>query len=998
MTKTYPQRLMLRLLTASFMLFLALSLGAQPRMSVKMKLSDASTKDPVGFATVSITLKGHDTASGYILSTAEGVAQLSVVVKGTYILKAELMGYKTYEKEIRIDKSVDLGEIGMEPDVEVLEAASVTAIGNPIIVKKDTVEYSASSFKTSDNDMLEELLKKLPGVEVGSDGSITANGETITKVMIDGKEFFLDDPQLATKNIPAKIIEKVRVVEKKSEQAEFTGIDDGDEETVIDLSVKKGMMDGWFGNVMAGGGHDLPDKGYYTDGLTPAKDGWRYQAAGMAGRFSENSQLSIILNANNTNNRGFNDVAGSMMQTMRGSRGFGRGTGGWGRNGITSSWMAGANGAFDLLDGDMELNGNYMYGGSRTDVEEQSSRTTYMDDGSLLIYDNDGYNISNSYGHRFGIRLDHKFSENTSILFEPQFNFGNGGYTEYSDFLTLSEMDSERDTTNLGFNENRGANRNWTTNGFLLFRQRLGKPGRTLSVMFNYRFSNNSLLGYNQSLTRTFELDTPKDSVINQRFDQDSRNYSMTGRVVYTEPLGHDFYLEANYSYSWNKSMSVKDTYNSGGLVSDLLDLENGHLAYDPSGEVYDDIYSNNIVNRYVNQSAGLNFMYQKEKLRAQLGAALRPTDTYNETNGEVYDTLVLNWSPQAMLSYDIDDNTNVRMFYFGRSSQPSTSQLMPVPDNSDPLNVSLGNPYLIPYFNHNIRAMFGYTDKETFMSIHGRFGGSLVQSPIVNAQWYDENGAQYSIPVNGPVSGSVDGRVMVNSPFAKDSKFSVFSMTYARYNESNSYIGKTGGFDTGLYYDSRNAEFDYDRFMQDFSDRKDEMFTENRTQSLSFTQRLRFTFRNDVVEVNIGGRTRMSKSWYTIASYNQKPTWNNQVDASVNWTIPGGVNLISGLDYNWYNGYTTPQEDEFILNAEVNKLLLKDRLTLAVKAYDIFNQSKNLSVTDESNYHLETRNNTLGRYIMVSLTYRFGNFSGPQGGRGPGGRGPMGPPPHGRR
>ena len=468
MTKTYPQRLMLRLLTASFMLFLALSLGAQPRMSVKMKLSDASTKDPVGFATVSITLKGHDTASGYILSTAEGVAQLSVVVKGTYILKAELMGYKTYEKEIRIDKSVDLGEIGMEPDVEVLEAASVTAIGNPIIVKKDTVEYSASSFKTSDNDMLEELLKKLPGVEVGSDGSITANGETITKVMIDGKEFFLDDPQLATKNIPAKIIEKVRVVEKKSEQAEFTGIDDGDEETVIDLSVKKGMMDGWFGNAMAGGGHDLPDKGYYTDGMSPASDGWRYQAAGMAGRFSENSQLSIILNANNTNNRGFNDLAGSMMQTMRGSRGFGRGTGGWGRNGITSSWMAGANGAFDLLDGDMELNGNYMYGGSRTDVEEQSSRTTYMDDGSMLIYDNDGYNISNTDGHRFGVRFEHKFSENTSILFEPQFNFGNGGYTEYSDFLTLSEMDADRDTTNLGFNENRGANRNWTTNGFLL--------------------------------------------------------------------------------------------------------------------------------------------------------------------------------------------------------------------------------------------------------------------------------------------------------------------------------------------------------------------------------------------------------------------------------------------------------------------------------------------------------------------------------------------------
>ena len=493
------------------------------------------------------------------------------------------------------------------------------------------------------------------------------------------------------------------------------------------------MMDGWFGNVMGGGGHDLPDKGYYTDGLTPGKDGWRYQAAGMTGRFSKNSQISIILNANNTNNRGFNDLAGSIMQTMRGARGMGRGTGGWGRNGIMSSWMAGANGAFDLLDGNMELNGNYMYGGSRRSVEEQSSKTTYMDDGSLLIYDNDGHNVTNSGGHRFGIRLDHKFSENTSILFEPQFNFGNGNYTEYSDFMTISEAGAERDTTNLGFNENNGSNRNWTANGFLLFRQRLGKPGRTLSLMMNYNFSNNDMLGLNQSLTRTFENDIPKDSIINQRFDQNSKNSSLTGRIVYTEPLGHDFYLEANYSYSWNKSTSAKDTYNSG---TNVVDADAGHMTYDPEGERYDNTYSNNILNRYVNQSAGLNFMYQKEKLRVQLGASLRPTNTHNETNGEDYDSKVLNWSPQAMFGYDINDNTNVRMFYFGRSSQPTTSQLMPVPDNSDPLNVSLGNPYLIPYFNHSMRAMFGYTDRETFMSIHGRFGASLVQDPIMNAQW----------------------------------------------------------------------------------------------------------------------------------------------------------------------------------------------------------------------------------------------------------------------
>ena len=961
---------------------------AQVGFPVKMKLSDKATGEPVGFATVSMTLKGAKEPLKYIMSTETGEAVFEGIVRGTYILKAELMGYKPYEQELTVDRLIDLGEVKMVPDVEVLEAARVEAVGNPIIVKKDTIEYSASSFKTSDNDMLEELLKKLPGVEIGSDGSITANGETITKVMIDGKEFFLDDPQLATKNIPAKIIEKVRVVEKKSEQAEFTGIDDGDEETVIDLSVKPGMMDGWFGNVMAGGGHDMLQKN------TGDAGDWRYQAAGMAGRFTDNSQISIILNGNNTNNRGFNDIAGSMMQTMRGSRGMGRGTGGWGRNGITTSWMAGANGAFNLLDNNMELNGNYMYGGSQRYVEEQSSRTTYMDDGSVLIYDNDGYNTSTSDGHRFGVRLDHKFSENTSILFEPQFNFGNGSYNEYSEFLTLSESNSVRDTTNRGFNENTGTNRNWTANGFLLFRQRLGKPGRTLSVMFNYNFSNNDLWGFNQSRTQTFESDAIADDIVNQRYDQNSRSSSMTGRVVYTEPLGHDFYLEANYSYSWNRSKSAKDTYNSGGNVSDLVYTEDGreHIAYEPSGETYDGTYSNNILNRYINQSAGLNFMYQKDKLRAQLGAAIRPTDTHNETNGENYDSKVINWSPQAMFGYDIDDNTNIRMFYFGRSSQPSTSQLMPVPDNSDPLNVSLGNPYLIPYFSHNIRAMFGYTDKDTFMSIHGRFGGSIVQDPIVNAQWYDSNGAQYSIPVNGPTSGSVDGRVMINSPFGKNSKFSIFSMTYARYNESASYIGKTGGFNTEDYYDSGTAEFNYPLFHKHFDERCDEMFTENKTQSVNFTQRLRFTFRNDFLELNLGGRMRISKSWYTIASYSQNATWNNQIDASMNWTIPGGVGLIADCDYNWYRGYTSPQDDEFVFNAEINKLLFKDKFTLAVKAYDIFNQSKNLSVTDESNYHLETRNNTLGRYIMVSLTYRFGNFGQAGGGhRGPGG--PMGPP-----
>ena len=210
-------------------LLASVTASAQGQVSVSLKLIDSKTSEPVSFATVSLTVKGQETPAKYVLSDIDGNAELTKMRRNTYILKAELMGYKPYSQELKVDKDMNLGEIKMEEDVEVLDAARVTDVGNPIIIRKDTVEYTASSFKTSDNDMLEELLKKLPGVEVESDGTITANGETITKITIDGKTFFLDDPQLASKNIPAKLIEKVKVVEKKSEQAQFTGIDDGEE-------------------------------------------------------------------------------------------------------------------------------------------------------------------------------------------------------------------------------------------------------------------------------------------------------------------------------------------------------------------------------------------------------------------------------------------------------------------------------------------------------------------------------------------------------------------------------------------------------------------------------------------------------------------------------------------------------------------------------------------------------------------------------------------------
>ena len=976
---------------------------AQNSFTVSLKLADEKTKEPVPYATVSLTVKGEEKAAKYVLSNSEGEAEITKVKKNTYILKAELMGYKAYTKEIAVSKDLDLGTISMSEDSELIDAASVSAVGNPIVVKKDTIEYNASSFKTSDNDMLEDLLKKLPGVEVSSDGTVTANGETIKKITIDGKTFFLDDPQLATKNLPAKLVEKVKVVERKSEQARFTGIDDGQQETIIDLSVYKGMMNGWFGNIMGGGGHDLPENGYYTDDNTFMDEGWRYQTAGILGNFKSKSQISIIVNANNTNNRGFNDLAGGMMRGMMGGGGrmgggMPGGMGGMGGgNGITSSWMGGLNGAWDLFDDRMELSSNYVYNGSTNYVEQTSSKVTFMENGSHMLNDNNSFSTNGSTGHRIGVRLDHEFNKNTSLLFEPQFNFGSGSFSQHSDFATRTAMDADTTFTNNGFTDNIGDNNNWTASGRLLYRQRLGKEGRTLSAMVNYSFSNNEMSGLNQSLTRT-DLNADnvfENEVVNQRYDQISNSSSLSGRMVFTESLAENLFLEANYEYAWNSNKSGKDTYNSGNVN---FGDDATALIYNPVGEVYDPTYSSSILNNYVNQRAGASFTWQTEDLNAQVGVQVNPTNTHNETNGETYDSKVVNWSPSARIRYMMSDNAQLMVNYDGRSSQPSTSQLMPVPDNSDPLNVSLGNPYLESYFTHNMRGTFRYTNMNTFTSVNAQLSGNFVQDAITNAQWYDQSGAQYSIPVNGPGTGSANASIMVNSPIAK-SNFSIMTNTSARYNQSVSYIG-TGTLNSDLYYDPENAEFNYVLFHKDYPSLGDsDAFLTNKIRSLNVTEMLRLTYRNDFVELIAGGRTNISKSWYTMKSANVNTTWNNNLSFEMNWTLPIGMNLISNMNYNWYKGYTTAQEPEFILNAEITQLVFNNKGTIALRAYDIFKQAKNLMVTDASNYHQEVRNNTLGRYVIVSFTYRFGTFSkgrrGPSSsnhrGMGPGAGGPMG-------
>ena len=934
------RRILFSLLIA---LLSAWGLSAQQKgnSSLKVRLTDSVSLEPVSYATVYVSKDGTTEKAYYAMTDGDGRGEIANIPAGKYVFVAELMGYYRLTHKVELKEGVnDLGEMLMNEDITMLNEVVVTAVGNQVVVKKDTVEYTATLFKTTDNDMLEDLLKKFPGMEVDSDGGITYQGETITKIMIDGKEFFLDDPSLASKNIPAKIINKVKVVNKKSDQAEFTGIDDGEEEKVLDLSVKPGLLESWFGNVAAGGGHDLQ-----TD-----EHAARYQASGMVGRFTEDNQISIIFNGNNTNNRGFGDMG--MGGGMRG-RGFGGN-----RGGIMTTWMGGINANMNIGgDRDRELGGNYLYSGMTRDVEERSSRTTFLNDSVSQHTDNNETSYMYSDGHRGGLEIDYKFNDKTSLLFRPSFNYNTSRYDERSEYSTDNTRTGK---VNDGISEASSDGISWRTNGRILYRQRIGeKAGRTLSLNVDYSISNSDYTGTNYSLTNTYADGSPSGpESVNQSYVQREDSYSASADLTYTEPLGKNFFLLGSYRFNWSNSQSEKDTRDKldDGTVSDVLDST----------------YSSRMQNTFLRHRMQLSFMKQEKNYNLQLGVNAQPSttitnDDFNPERNVNY--TVWNFAPSARFDYNFSNNEFLRINYNGSTSQPSVTQLMPVPDNSDPLYVTVGNMSLKPEFSNRFNMRYNYTDMESFSTYSVMGGFNFTKDDIINASWYNSTGTQYTVPVNSDrptLGGNV--MLMTNSQFGK-SGFSL--MTFTR-----------GSVTSSLSYTGDNPEAETFEQIQDY-------LIGGRTTSMSLSENITFVFRNDYIETRLGASASYRKAWYEIASQARADTWDNAVFAEVNATLPWGMELRTDARYNYYIGYEAGfGEPELMWNAEISQLFLKDKMTLRFKVYDILNQAKNNYRTTTDNYVEDTYNNTLGQYFMISLVYRFGNFDKMMGGR----RGPGGP------
>lgn len=929
------------LLMLLMILFSPMAFAQQSGVNVTGSVVEQGSDTPIEQATVRLLNVKDSAMVRGVVSARNGSFTLKNVKKGSYLLHITFIGYDPLYQPLQITgkkNPVNVGKLELSDGAIELGEAVVIGKAPEVTVRNDTVEYNADSYKVTEGSVLEDLLKKMPGVEVDSEGKITVNGKEVKKVMVDGKEFFSDDPKVASKNLPAKMIDKLQVLDKKSDMAQMTGFDDGEEETVINLTVKPGMKQGWFGNAYGGYG---------------SKD--RYEGNAMVNRFVNNDQITFMGGANNTNNMGFSDLASTMFSGMGG--GGGR-RGGFGAgSGITSSGNAGLNFSKEFKPDKLTLGGNTRYSHSDNDARSKSDRQNILP-GDSSSYDNSEA-MSRTKSDNFGVdfRLEWKPDTMTQLIFRPSFSFSHSMNDNFSDATTL---DNERDTVNTNKSSNYSESNGYNLNASIDFSRKLNNKGRVFSATLSGGNSDSYSDGMNRSDIVYFnQTDALKNSIIDQRSRYDNKGFNYRAYVSWVEPIGHNNFIQATYSISQRKQEALKNVYNQDA---------------DGIYNVLDSAYSQSYRNNFISQRASLSFKSQRAKFNYTIGLNLDPS--YSSSENFVGDTTlskitrkVVNLSPMAQFNYMFDKRTNLRIMYNGRTSQPSMTQLQPVADISDPTNITIGNPDLNPRYTNNVFIRFQQFTPEKQRAFMIMANGSYIINDIVSYTSYNqETGVKTTTykNVNGNYSGNV--RMMLNTPL-KNKKFSINSMTMASFANSNGYINEEKNTNRNLILSERGGI--------DFRSSYLDLGVNGNIRYNATSNSLQKENNQNTFNYGAGGYTTIY------------PPLNFKIESDVNWSTNSGYG----------DGF---KQNEVLWNASASKSFLKNNQgTLRFKIYDILQQRSNISRSITASYIQDSEYNTLGSYFMVHFIYRFSIFNGGASasdvktpGRSGRGRGPMGPPP----
>lgn len=871
-------------------------------------------------------------------TNTKGLFRFKNVSPGNYIVEVTYVGMAKTTVDVKVGSSnVKMDPIRVSENAAMLKEVNVVGVRTPIKVMEDTIEYNAGTYKTQPNAVVEDLLKRLPGVEVGTDGKITVNGKEVSKILIEDKEFFSDDPTVASRNLPVDMVERVQVVDRKSDLARMTGVDDGEDETVINLTVKKGMKNGWFGNAEAG---------YGTDG--------RYQGSFMVNRFHNDNQFTFLGNLNNINNLGFGD-GGSRF------RRFG------GNNGITTSRALGVN--FNVGKGEkFRVGGDVMYSNT-------SRRTTTRQDRQYLFTDSTSWANSGKYsrdrGHnvRADFRIEWKPDSFNTFDFRPNLSL-NYNKSNSIDSIATRAGDPMRTLVNNSFNRNSSRGTSVELGMRMIYNHQFrSRPGRSFSVMANYSYSNMREKEDAYSLNRFYLLN---DSI--DLYDQYSNNHTWShnasARVSWTEPLGdakNGRFLTLSYriNYKWNNADKLTYDHPIGyDPVTGLPDIDYSQL-------VFNDSLSNQFRNDYFNQEIRLGFKQVKKTWNLDVGVSLVPQMSRShdliDSARDIDTRWVWNVAPFLRYKYKMGKQRSLDIFYRGRASQPSMTQLQPVPDRSDPMRVIIGNPDLDPSFTHSLRLRFQDFNADKQRSIMAMGGFEFAQNSIVSTTTFDpQTSGQVTRYVN--VNGVWNGRL--GAMYSQPLKNRSFQFNNNLWISANRNVG----FNNGNRNSSINA-----RFAESFS----------------------IAWRPDNFEVELRPYYNLQLTHNSLSNSKDQTvhTYGGRFDGT--YITPFGLTFNTDLSFSATSGYSAGYDrNEWMWNATLSYQFLHGKAaTLSLKVYDLLQQKSSVSRNVTANYIDDTEYNTLTRYFMVTFTYKFNTFgkgNEPKVDQGFGGHGGRPGPPSG--
>ncbi len=911
------------------------------RMSrIKAAVVDSLTNEPVGFASVYVIPSNDTTITNFTLTDAKGEARLDDVPFGSYVFHIEMLGYKPFIKEKYFrDARVDMGTIKLQVDEQFLEAAVVSGIGNPIIVKKDTVEFNASSFRVGANAMLKDLLKRMPGMEITEDGKVKFNGEEIDRLTVGGRTFFFGDQSMALNNLPAAIVDKIRVIDRESEQTRASGIDDGKREKVLDVALKKEYEKGWFGNVGLKGGATV---GAQSEELRDDR-GLLYNADALVSAYGEKDQVTLIANAQNINDSNvafiIYDEDGGRTRSSQG---------------LSTAAQFGVNTNTSRIK-DVETTASVTYKITDTDSGTRTKRTTYQDDGNLV---SSTENAGKTYAD--GLATNFEFKKETGKVWfhiRPDFRYNRSDANEVSSTETLREgtFVNSSDNRTQSHSENKTAN----FNSDVTFRELGGNAKRSLQLGLNSYYGAKDGSSAESTQLTTSSGKNSRDMTYNT----DGLSSGISGRVQYAEPLGEKWMLNSSVEYNWSRRDNKRDAFDAAGL---------------------NDYYSSISNSKYLEQIYEVTAQYsygQGGRLTFGGRAVGNLNETFSKSFGIAETTGKDEWNwylaPNINFQYN-KGNDRFMLRASGYSLRPGNTRMLPVLNISNPSRLSLGNVYLKPYSTTTFNGYWTRNNREKFSTFMFYVYGQVNANSITSALWYDSDGILYSIPVNAKKPGfMVDLSLDYTTPL-DDSK--IWSLT----------IGSIWMYSSTVSYQAGSTlpvldkdTFDYSTFMSGFwgnsaGDRfygGQSGFSESQTRSLMPSAEVYVKYNRENYFVRAGAWTTGRISRYSLDPSVNMNTLDTAIMAEGSYTTPHEFEIGSDIIYEFYHGYAEGYgQPEWKWNATISKNVGAFNLSLTL--HDILNQTRNLTHTVTANYEEDSYRLIMGRYVLFGVKWNFGKMN----------------------